>query len=299
MSKSNFFLVTHNGSFHADDVFACVALSIMLEKKGEKFEIVRTRNEETIRNADYVFDVGGIYDEKKNRFDHHQPGGAGKRENGIDYSSFGLVWKKFGKELAGSERAARIIDDNLVSPIDAFDNGIDLVENKNKISPYYIQHAFFALRPAWNEKVDIDEVFPKAVTLAQEILEREIVQTKALLEAKDRMSLIYENSKDKRILVLDKHYTDEIATDDFPGTLFFIYPREADGRWGVKCVREGLRTFKNKKSFPESWAGLRDKELAKISGVKDAVFCHRGRYFCVAKSKEGAKKLAQLALKTL
>src|SRR3989344_9093627 len=127
-------LVTHNGSFHADDVFAAAVLSIYLEKRRETFEIIRTRDEEIIKTGDYVFDVGGIYDADKNRFDHHQKDGAGKRDNNIEYSSFGLVWKKFGKELCnGFEKAIKSIDNRLIAPIDAADNGFDLVEKKYKV----------------------------------------------------------------------------------------------------------------------------------------------------------------------
>ena len=110
METNNKKLITHNGSFHADDIFACATLSLMLEKAGEKFEVIRTRDEEIIKTGDYVFDVGGIYDENLNRFDHHQIGGAGKRQGGIEYSSFGLVWKKFGEEICGSKEVALTID---------------------------------------------------------------------------------------------------------------------------------------------------------------------------------------------
>jgi len=48
--------------------------------------------------------------------------------------------------------------------------------------------------------------------------------------------------------------------------------------------------------FPESWAGKNGKELAEITGVEDAIFCHNARFICSAKSKEGAMKLAQMAL---
>jgi uncharacterized UPF0160 family protein len=102
-------LVTHNGSFHSDDIFACATISLILEKKKQKFEIIRTRDEKIIPTGDYVFDVGGVYNPKKNRFDHHQKGGAGKRVNGIEYASIGLVWKKFGKELAGSAKIAEFV----------------------------------------------------------------------------------------------------------------------------------------------------------------------------------------------
>jgi len=50
--------------------------------------------------------------------------------------------------------------------------------------------------------------------------------------------------------------------------------------------------------LPSAWAGLRDAELQKVSGVEDAVFCHRALFTAVARSKEGAIKLAQIALQS-
>ena len=41
---------------------------------------------------------------------------------------------------------------------------------------------------------------------------------------------------------------------------------------------------------------LTDEEFEKITGVEGAVFCHRTLFMAVAKSKEGAIKLAKLAL---
>src|SRR3989344_6430775 len=97
-------LITHNGSFHADDIFAAATFILYLERTNNDFsaqggpalgwEIIRTRDEEIIKSGDYVFDVGGVYDEVENRFDHHQKGGAGQRppppEGGaVGYASFG------------------------------------------------------------------------------------------------------------------------------------------------------------------------------------------------------------------
>ena len=169
--KSSKKLVTHDGSFHTDDIFAAATFSLLLEKKGENFEIIRTRNPEIIKSADYVFDVGGVYDAKSNRFDHHQIGGAGHRqggasklENGIEYSSFGLVWKKFGKDLTGSDDVVKLVDKRLVCPIDAHDNGFDLVEKKYEVSPFLIQDFFRVMRPTWQETDSkIDELFLKSV----------------------------------------------------------------------------------------------------------------------------------------
>ena len=171
-------LVTHDGSFHSDDVFACASLSLLLEGRGEEFQVIRTRDPLVIKEADIVFDVGGEYDSSKNKFDHHQPGGAGKRENGIEYSSFGLVWKQFGEEVSGSVETRDMLDKHLVSAVDAFDNGIEIIERKGGTSPYLIQHFFFAMTPTWQEDdLEYDEMFRKSVSLAKEVLKREISHT--------------------------------------------------------------------------------------------------------------------------
>src|SRR3989338_6979616 len=223
-------LVTHDGSFHADDIFACATLFLMLEKNREQPEIIRTRDEEIISRADYVFDVGGIYDEKKNRFDHHQVEGAGKRvadgeRVSIEYSSFGLVWKKFGMELCGLEKASEIVDKKRGAPSEAHDNGFDLVENKYTISLYSIQHFFYSMKPTWREEnLTDDEMFLKCVEIAKEILSREIIQARDGVLAEEVVISTYNNTKDKRIIVLDKHYPFEYALNNFPEPLFVICP---------------------------------------------------------------------------
>ena len=248
--------------------------------------------------------MGGIYDEKNNRFDHHQVEGAGKRvadgeRVSIEYSSFGLVWKKFGIELCGLEKASEIVDKKLVAPIDAHDNGFDLVENKYTISLYSIQHFFYSMKPTWREEnLTDDEMFLKCVEIAKEILSREIIQARDGVLAEEVVISTYNNTKDKRIIVLDKHYPYEYILDNFPEPLFVICPsRDIRNKWTAKAVREDRGTFKNKKDFPKSWAGLRNEELVKVTGVSDAVFCHRGLFLAVAKSKEGAIALAQKALR--
>jgi len=109
--KNKKILVTHNGTFHADDLFATATLALVFNGN---IKVIRTRDEEIIKKADFVYDVGGIYNPEKNLFDHHQKEGAGKRENGIPYASFGLVWKKFGKKICGSQKVADEVDQKLV-----------------------------------------------------------------------------------------------------------------------------------------------------------------------------------------
>ena len=94
-------VATHPGTFHADDVFAVAVLSLV----HDDLEIVRTRDDARVAAADVRVDLGGRSDPSTGDFDHHQRGGAGERENGIWYASFGLVWREFG--LSGRRRGRR------------------------------------------------------------------------------------------------------------------------------------------------------------------------------------------------
>lgn len=61
-------IITHNGKFHTDDVFACAILKYIFDD----INIIRTRDESIINDSDsYIIDVGGEYDGVK-KFDHHQ-----------------------------------------------------------------------------------------------------------------------------------------------------------------------------------------------------------------------------------
>ena len=292
-------IITHNGSFHTDDIFTAAAFSILLLKRGENFEIIRTRDTEVIKNGDYVFDVGEIYDREKNRFDHHQPEGAGRREHNIKYSSFGLVWEKFGEEICGSKKVSILIDKKLVAPIDAWDTGFDIVENKYDLAPYLIQHVFFAMSPTWREdNSNQDEIFLKCVEIAKTVLSREIIQMQDAVSAEESLIDIYKKTADKRVIILDQNYPFEFVLHNYPEPIFVVYPRKTDNSWGVKAVRKDPRTFDNRKNFPKSWGGIRSEELQKITGVEDAMFCHHALYLAGAKSKEGAVKLAQIALES-
>ena len=308
-------IVTHSGSFHADDVFACAALSIL--EKG-KVKIIRTRDEKIIKTGNYVVDVGGIYDPAKNRFDHHQREGAGKRpapsgssragsrevegENGIPYASFGLVWKKFGEEICGSKEVALTIDKKLVQPTDAGDSGVLISKNLiEDVSDYDISNVFDTFLPTWKEgerdEKNVDEQFLKVVDLAKKILEREIIREQAKRESDVLVQKTYEESEDKRLIILKRYLPWKRVLAEYLEPLYVISPREED-KWQAEAVIIAGEKFKRRKYFSESWAGLRDEELANVTGVKDALFCHKDLFICVAKSYEGAIKLAKLALES-
>ena len=239
-------------------------------------------------------DLEVSYDPEKNKFDHHQKGGAGERDNGILYSSFGLIWKKYGEEICGSKEVANKIESKIVIPVDANDNGINIFDVKGEIAPYLIQDVVFGFRPSWKEGEDYDSFFMEALPFAIKILKREILKTKHNIEAENFVIKSYEEAKDKRIIILDNFYPWFDVLNEYSEPLYVVFKK--GDTWRVEAVRKEKFSFENRKSFPESWAGKRDKEMADASGVKDAIFCHNGRFLVVANSKEGAIALAEKAL---
>lgn len=293
-NSKNLLIVTHSGNFHTDEVFACAALSLFSDGA---VEMVRSRETEVWTKGDYVVDVGGVYDSAAGRFDHHQEGGAGARENGIPYSSFGLVWKEFGERLAGSAGAMHIIDKRLVQPVDAGDNGFETFGVRGDVAPYILQDVISAFRPGWNEARTEDEGFFEAVAVAEKILAREIVRTRTEEEGKRHAEEAYARATDKRIIILEDHYPWYEALGTKPEPLFVVKPdRGLGGKWKLEAVRSDVHTFKNRKDLPRVWAGKTGEEFARISGVADALFCHNKLFIAVAGSKEGALKLARSAV---
>lgn len=287
-------VATHDGRFHADDIFACATLSLLNDGN---IKIVRTRDQKIIEAADFVVDVGGEHDALKQRFDHHQKGGAGERENAMPYSAFGLVWKTYGEKLCGSKEIADRIDMKFVQSFDAWDNGIDMFSPiPNTPLPYLIQYAFYAYWPTWQEDSSaFDERFERLVDFAVDLLKREIIVTRDYLLGEKKIAACYQASPDKRILILDGRYPWEEVSLVYPEPLFVVGPR-ADSKWKAEGILKKTGSFERRAYFPESWAGKRDEELVKVTGVADAVFCHNGRFLAVAETREGALALAQKAL---
>jgi uncharacterized UPF0160 family protein len=290
-------IVTHNGDFHADDVFALAMLHIVFEKDSE-IEVLRTRDEKEFTSADFLVDVGGIYDESKNRFDHHQTGGGGTRENGIPYASAGLVWKKYGEQICGDREVAKAVEERLILPIDANDNGVNIYDSVvGNFFPYTIQDALYIFRATWKEDfASNDQRFLEMVSVAKKILEREVLITQHFKEAEALIEKDYALAEDKRLIVLSGKYPWFKVLMKYPEPLFVVAKDTINDTWGLKAVGTDKQVFKNRKNLPESWAGKIGKELADVTGVPDALFCHNKLFLAVAKSKEGALALAKIAL---
>lgn len=288
-------VATHDGSFHADDVFAIAVLRL----RTPDLEIVRTRDEARIAACDARVDVGLRSDPATGDFDHHQRGGAGTRENGIPYASFGLVWRAFGPELCGDDQVAAEVDAYLVQGIDALDGGVTLTKSLiDDVRPMTVSDFIGAMNPAWDEELtpaEQDARFLVAVEKAEGIIERAMSTAAARARAHRLVREAMARADDPRIIELDRKMPwHEPVVTGAPEALYVIYPK-SDG-WGLQAVPREVGAFGNRKDLPASWAGLEGAQLAAVTGVPDAIFCHGKRFMAAAESREGVLELARQAL---
>lgn len=287
--------ITHNGTFHCDEVFSTILFSKLLEK----VIVCRTSDLEKVTGEQYVYDVGG------GELDHHQFGGNGERENGVKYSSCGLVWKKFGKEIIkiytdkNIDEIWNMMDRNLIQCIDAGDNGqIPTIDTEYRM--VQIANIISEFNPNWDEDANPDEKFMEAIKLADVVFTNEIKNVISKVNAKEKVEKAISNSKDG-IMTLEKFLPwKEILLESNSNKAklinFVIFPSNRGG-YNIYTVPERLGSFESRKLFPKEWAGLRDQELQKVTTVQTARFCHNKCFICVTDTKDDALKLAEIANK--
>ena len=289
--------ITHSGTFHADEVFATVLLSLVLDN----INILRINevDESKIYKEAIIYDVG------LGELDHHQAGGNGKRNNGISYAACGLIWKKYGIRILENigissdniDYLFNKIDKNLIQFIDANDNGIT---PSIKTDYKYISLASIiaSFNPNWDEDVDADIRFMDAINLAKIVVRNEFESEISKLKAKSKVENAI-NSSENNIMILDefmpwKEFILESNLNKAKDILYVVFPSNRGG-YNVYAVPKEEGSFENRKSFPKEWAGLRDENLQKVTGVKTARFCHTACFICTAQTKDDAIKLAILA----
>ena len=282
----NKLVATHDGAFHADDVFAVATLMRVFAVR-----VVRTRDPEVLAQVDLCVDVGG------GPLDHHMTGGAGVRGNGVPYAAFGLVWRKYGDLICGDHGVAAMVDRRLVQSVDAGDTGYGLTQGNGGPMIYNVSNVISRFNPEWFEEVrDFDGAFDKAVEMASAILDREIACCRGVILAGAEVEAAMAVAEDKRVLVLKRFCPWFGPATRSSDLLFVIFPDGIGGDWRVHCVptQPGVRDQRH--PLPASWAGKNGEALVKLTGVADATFCHAGRFIAGARSKEGIFALVKLAL---
>ena len=294
---------THNGVFHADDAIA----GAILRGTNPQVRFLRSRNPADWEKADVIFDVGAKFDGGR-WFDHHQRERAGARENGVLFSSAGLIWARFGEDYLRSlgelgvniEELAARVDTTVIAGVDAIDNGQLTTSTRVKEVEVRVQDlsdVLSVLNPValyeGDRMADFDSAFEEAVGIAGVILRKICLREASSLRARDDIRGYYKGGP---LLVLERFYPwQETVVPEMAHVLLVVYP-SPDGSWKVQVVPPELGSFGERFPLPAAWKGLRDADLAAETGVPDAVFCHPGGFIAGAKSKEGTLALARLAL---
>jgi len=282
-------IVTHNGPFHADDALACA----ILRMAGFAGPVIRTRDPKLIEGGGVVVDVGGVYDPTTLRFDHHQKGGAGVRPNGVPYSSAGLVWRHFGASIAPGVEGE--VESDLIWAVDALDCGYGNRSIAEGVEHHTFSSVIAGFNPCWHENETFDDAFARAVEFAHNHLRRVISSAQGRMLALEGARHAIANAIEGKIIVLDRFMpVMQTVVEESADALFLVFPQADD--WLVQCVPPSMGSFGQRKPLPEAWSGLRNGDLAAVTGVADSVFCHNARFIGGARSREGAIALAKLAL---
>ncbi|XP_046882229.1 UPF0160 protein MYG1, mitochondrial [Hypomesus transpacificus] len=317
---------THNGTFHCDEVLACFFLRQLPEYKDA--EILRTRDAAELAKCDIVVDVGGEFDPKRHRYDHHQRtfretfhSLCPEKPWGTKLSSAGLVYLHFGRQvlaqLTGLPQADRQLEalfdklyENFVEEVDAVDNGVSQYEGEAR---YAVSTTLSArvghINPRWNSKSqDTEEGFHRALALVgAEFLDRvdfyhnSWLPARVVVEGAVQMRTKVDPSGEvlvfpqggcpwkEHLFSLEKELKVETPIK------FVLYP-DQNNQWRVQCVPAGLNTFQNRLSLLEEWRGVRDQALSDLSGIPGCIFVHAGGFIGGNRTQEGALEMARRTL---
>jgi uncharacterized UPF0160 family protein len=289
-------IATHDGSFHADEVFAIAALMLL----GEPVEVLRTRDRDLLAGAELRVDVGFRYDPSTGDFDHHQRGFDGIRANGIRYASFGLIWREFGVRACDDDpEVAEAVEASLVQGVDANDTGQQVTESLVQgVHPLTVNGVVGGFNGRWDETLTPEQErlrFDEAVDLARGILAREVLSAASGRRSARIVRDAIAAAIDPRLIELPINAPwKQVLVPAAPDALYIVYPKRQG--FGLEAVPRELGAFENRRDLPEAWGGLEGADLVAVTGVSDALFCHVKRFLVVASSHEGIEQLARLAL---
>lgn len=287
---------THSQQFHVDELMA-IALLDTYVFKGQQYEVIRTRDAAQIaaaKNDDktFVIDVGKEYNPEKLNFDHHQNDANLFWDNGVPYSSCGLVWKwlRENKYLDQKMNAPTMnrIEKELILKIDKHDNGV---------SDWHEGIIFILYNRKANDPKEQDIQFKRALRSVKDYYLNFFAYVRGHMQSEKEITKAIEKSEHyKHIVICDSNIKD-VATkvSELCGKEMVIYPRTSNS-WIIRSTpKSHNEKFTMKAPAPEEWRGLSDKELEEASGISGMIFCHKSGYMTMLQGTlDEAIKVANL-----
>jgi uncharacterized UPF0160 family protein len=278
---------THDGTFHADEVTACALL--ILYDLVDQDKIFRTRDPDKLAMCEFVCDVGGEYVPAKKRFDHHQVSYKG------DLSSAGMVLAYLRDSGKMDKSIFFFLNRSLVQGVDAHDNGKVNLEpgvcSFSQIISNFVPIHHDA--PAEEQ----DSAFHLALEFVLGHLKRALDRFGYILQCREKVkAAMAENKKfldfNESMPWIDTFF--ELQGQSHPAE-FVIMP--SGKHWKLRGIPpSNEERMKVRRPLPKQWAGLLEKELKEASGIEGAVFCHKGLFISVWKTKEDALRAMEYAL---
>lgn len=326
---------THDGQFHCDEALACFILKQLDQYKDAEIVRSRKSEVlagcDIVIDVGAVFDVTTHrYDHHQNTF--NETFSSLKPECGnawnIRLSSAGLVYTYFGEEvirqIVKKEKGHQMTDKelravyvnvykNFIREIDGIDNGVPMFDGE----PAYniktnLSSRVGRLNLNWiteaDKSVDVESLFRTAMELTgrefiEEVLYNTFVWWPARAIVTATISKRYSIHESGEILELEqfcpwKHHLYELEVIHgivgVPKYVIFMGGKPND--WRVICVPNAPESFVCRKFLHKEWRGVRDDDLATISGIPDAGFCNSTGFIGGSRTREGA---LQMAIKSL
>ncbi len=278
----------HDGSFHADEVTACALLLVF--DLIDRDRIMRTRDPKLLACCEYLCDVGGVWDPSSKRFDHHQAEYTGH------LSSAGMVLEYLFQEKWIDSAFYHYLRRALVQGIDEHDTGRSRLEEGICTFSQVISN-FLPIRYDASSQ-EMQEAFLQALDFARGHLSR--LKQRYFYQKECRKIVQQEMKKESTCMIFDEPISwmesfFELNGENHPA-LFVIMP--AGNSWKLRGIPPSYKNrMQVRLQLPQEWAGLQGDALQKISGIEGAIFCHKGRFISIWKTKEDALKALATVVK--
>lgn len=325
-------LITHNGSFHSDDVFAtALLLGMNSTDTGTGFENIAEYMEHYYGSADggivkpeQVILVGGcdlsiervsseqadailadaaqnpehdnfiMYDVGNGTYDHHRAPRE-TRENGIPYCAFGKLWRDLGGEIV------RMIEGNPIQ-VEDFDRTFvqPICLNDNQGIPNILSLTIKYLNTT-NTYDDEEQLgaFAEAVDYAQATLltwfnNMRSEAAAGIHDIIDRFSGVIEDGIGNQfMLIYDHEVNPHYASKFYPNVKAVIYPHSRGG-WAIESLSDTEigKSIINRWRAPKSFWGKTDPNDEQLTAI-GAKFCHATGFIMSFIEKEDALDFAR------
>ncbi len=281
-------VAVHDGSFHADEVSACALL--LAFGLVDRDKIVRSRDPVILGQCEYVCDVGGIYDPSRKLFDHHQASYQGS------FSSAGMILLFLRDQGILNAKEYQFFNDSLMKGVDDHDNGkAPLIPGVSSFSQVISNFAPIEYEADSEKEMT---AFLTAVDFAHGHMKR--LHERYLYGVSCRLVVEEAMRRYKDCLIFDRSLPWQDNFFDMGGerhpASFVMMP--SGTHWKLRGIPPtSYDRMKVRCPLPLEWAGLMQEDLAAITGIPGAVFCHKGRFISVWGSYEQALKALELALK--